>query len=83
MNDPVIIFLLIATAFFLAVFLIGLKNIVEGALERCWHSWSPWDDPHNAGKDVVQLRTCKKCNAMEHRIVMPNATIKDIDEESK
>ena len=83
MNDPVLILLIVATGFFCAVFLIGLKNIGEGILDKCWHSWWPWDDPHNTDKDVVQLRICKKCNAMEHRVVMVNATIKEIDEESK
>ncbi len=83
MNDPVLILAMVATAFFLAVFLIGLKNIGEGVLDKCWHSWGSWDEPHHNGKDVVQLRVCKKCNAMEHRVVMVNAEIKEIDKESK
>jgi hypothetical protein len=48
---------------------------------RCRHTWSRWDDPENTGVNVIQRRTCDKCNLMDSRVVIPNATITYCEED--
>jgi hypothetical protein len=83
MIDLTIFLLIFSTAIFLAIFSLGLNNVVDGLFHKCWHKWEPWEDPHNTGVHVVQLRTCKKCNITEHRIVVQNAKIQLLDEVKK
>lgn len=83
MIDSVLLILVIATAIFLAVFFLGLRNIIDGVAHQCWHSWENWEDPHNTGKDVCQLRKCTKCNQTEFRVVVYNAQIQDLEKDTK
>lgn len=48
---------------------------------RCRHDWSRWDDPENTGVHVIQRRTCEKCNLMDSRVVIANATIETCEDD--
>lgn len=48
---------------------------------KCNHKWSRWDDPENTGVHVIQRRTCEKCNLMDSRVVIANATIETCEDD--
>ena len=49
-------------------------------LGKCRHKWSRWDDPENTGMNVIQRRSCEKCNLQESRVMIANASIETFEE---
>lgn len=47
---------------------------------RCRHAWSRWDDPENTGVNVIQRRVCDKCNLMDSRVIIANASLVEREE---
>ena len=48
---------------------------------HCYHKWSTWADPENTGVNVIQRRTCEKCNLMDSRVVIANASIETCEDD--
>lgn len=57
----------------------GIAYLVESH-GRCRHKWTKWDDPENTGVNVIQRRSCEKCNLMDSRVVLANASIETCEE---
>lgn len=70
MND---VFLMIAIPL-IVMFVATVAYLIESR-GKCNHKWSRWDDPENTGVHVIQRRTCEKCNLMDSRVVIANASI--------
>jgi hypothetical protein len=49
--------------------------------DRCRHKWTKWDDPENTGVNVIQRRSCEKCNLQESRVMIANASIETCEED--
>lgn len=64
MNDPYLILLMLATAFFIAVFCLGLHSIFDGVVHKCWHKWGNWavDETPDV---LTQVRRCTKCGYVQ------------------
>ncbi len=48
--------------------------------DKCRHKWTKWDDPENTGVNVIQRRSCEKCNLQESRVMIANASIETCEE---
>lgn len=64
----------------IAMFVAAVVYMVESR-GKCNHKWSRWDDPENTGVHVIQRRTCEKCNLMDSRVVIANATIETCEDD--
>ena len=63
----------------LVIFVMIVIHLIENR-GKCNHKWSKWDDPENTGVHVIQRRTCEKCNLMDSRVVIANASIETCEE---
>jgi len=73
--DSTFFIFLVGTCIFVAIFIMGLHNLVDGVWHKCWHKWGKWGKPMNTGKHVIQMRICTKCNEEGVRFVLENATV--------